>query len=124
MSVTLPLRSDLDAYEVRVTLDKVDYDLRFVWNERDEQHYLSIFATDSPTLSDGSRVAILPSIPVLIGTPLLRNLPGVPGTDRPAGELVALDTSNQNEEAGQRDLGARVVLVYTPEAELPEGYRE
>ncbi len=117
MSLQIPLRNDLDAFEERVTLDGVDYDLAFRWNERDLQWYFSIYATDSPQLTDGSRAAVLAGMPLLVGWPLLSTLSG---RDRPAGELLALDTSGADAEAGQRDLGARVIVIYTPQAELPE----
>ncbi len=117
MSLLLSLRPDLDSYTERVTLDGVEYDLTFHWNERDSQHYLSIFASDSKFEADGSRVAIVPSLPVLVNTPLLLN---VPGRERPAGEFIALDTSGQSQEAGRGELGTRVILTYTPVAELPE----
>lgn len=117
MSVTLSLRPDLDAYTERVTLDGVEYDLTFNWNERDSQHYLSIFASDSPFQADGSRTAIVPGLPVLVNTALLLNLPG---RDRPAGELLAIDTSGQDIEAGRGELGERVIIIYTPVSELPE----
>lgn len=119
MSLLIPLRADLDAYVERVSLDGVDYDLAFRWNERDQQYYMSIFSPDSPTQSDGSRVALVAGVPILVGTPFLRS---VPGLDRPLGEFIALDTSGQMQEAGQRDLGARVILVYVPLAEIPAGY--
>lgn len=117
MSVVLGLRPDLDSYTERVTLDGVEFDLAFVWNERDSQHYMSIFLADTPVNTDGSRVAIIASLPVLVNAPLLLN---VPGRVRPLGELIALDTSGQDLEAGRGELGRRVILTYTPQADLPE----
>ncbi len=114
MSFEITLRPDLDAYTETVPLDGVDFDLSFLWNERDQQHYLSVFATDSPILADGSRVAIATSIPILVGAFLLQD---VPGRNRPLGDLLPLDTSGKDKEAGRGELGVRVVLVYIPQTE-------
>lgn len=109
MSLLIPLRSDLDFYVETVTLDGVEFDFEFRWNNRDSAWYLSIYDPTVAAADDGSRVPILGSIPVLVGWPLLNQYRM---RTRPLGELVALDTSGQDADPGRRDLGSRVLLLY------------
>lgn len=117
MSLILPLRPDLDFFQETVTLDGVEFDLEFRWNNRDACWYLSIFDPTVVEAPDGSRTAIIGSIPLLVGWPLLSQYRM---RARPLGEIVAYDTSGQNSEAGQRDLGGRVILVYFEQNEVIE----
>jgi hypothetical protein len=99
-------------------LDGATFDLLFRWNGRDETWYLSIFSPQSAQNTDGSRVPIVGGIPVLVGWPLLSLCQRL---DAPAGDFVAIDTSGQDEDPGQRDLGDRVVLLYYTADELANG---
>lgn len=113
----IPTRTDLTNYEVTVELDGVDFDLRFLWNDRDETWYLTISETQSTTIDadTGEKVPLLAGVPVLIGVPLLRVLRG---SVRPSGELVAYDTTNLGRAPGLTDLGSRVQLFYVEASEL------
>lgn len=97
----IPTRVDLEDYEQEVELSGVSYLLRFTWNFREEFWYL--------TISDVDGNVIAGNIKIVIGKPLLDE---VPGTAKPAGNLLALDTSNKDEEAGLTDLGDRVLLMW------------
>lgn len=97
----IPTRQDSEDYEVEVELSGVFFFLRFTWNYRSEYWYL--------TISDADRVVVAGNLKITVGTALLRT---VPGTSKPAGELIAIDTTNAGLEAGLEDLGDRVLLFY------------
>lgn len=115
MTIRIPTRSDLDFYEMQLTLDGSPFDLVFRWNARDEVWYLSIYDPAVAETVDGSRTPIIGSIPVFVGGPLLSLCRR---RDRPLGELIAIDTQGNDEDPGRRDLGDRVVLLYYSQAEL------
>lgn len=108
MSLTIPLRSDLEDYDLQVSLDGVLFTLRFRWNRRDLYWYMDV--------GDEDGNPILASIKVVIDFPLgarSRN------SLMPGGILLAVDTSTQRLDPGLSDLGTRVVLLYFEVAELP-----
>lgn len=113
----IPTRTDLTNYELTVELDRVDYDLRFLWNDRDETWYLTITETQTTNIDadTGEKVPLLAGVPILIGVPLLRVLRGLV---RPSGELMAFDTTNEGRAPGLTELGARVQLLYIEASEL------
>lgn len=115
MAQTIPTRSDLTSYTERVLLDGVSYDLWFFWNDRDASWNLTIYDSATPDNADGSRDALVAGIPVHVGWPLLHAFvaPGLP-----AGDIVALDTTNKDLDPGVAELGTRVVLVYLTAAEV------
>lgn len=114
MSLILPLRPDLDHYTEQLTLDGFKFDFLFQWNERDSTWYMSIFDPAVPADTDGSRVAILAGIAIHVGRGLLNQFRM---RERPLGEIIVLDSSNQDLDPGQRDLGERVQLVYLTQDE-------
>ncbi len=118
MSLLIPLRPDLDAYEETVTLDGVAFDLLFRWNNRDECWYLSIFDPTVTASEDGSRTPILGSLPILTGWVLLAQYRM---QERPQGDLFVFDSSGQGLDPGRRDLGSRVLLIYYTADEIAAG---
>jgi len=97
----LPTRTDLNDYEIELELDGSSYLFRFEWNYRSEYWFL--------TISDSDQNIVISSQKIVIMTPLLRH---VPISTKPPGELIAIDTGGNNEEAGLEDLGERVLLMY------------
>lgn len=108
MSVDLALRSDLTDYELQSQLDGITFTFRLYWNTREEAWYLDVQAEDG--------TPILSSMKVVVMSPLGRR-----STDsrRPAGLLLAYDTSGLQKDPGKTDLGDRVIVTYFPTAELP-----
>jgi hypothetical protein len=94
-------------FTVRVELDKVEFLFEFRWNARAETWAMAI--------SDASGTVLLAGRRVVVGFPLLARFRDL---RLPAGELVAVDTTGADDEARSDDLGSRVVVVYTPAAEL------
>lgn len=113
----IPTRTDLTNYEVTVELDGVDFDLSFLWNDRDESWYLTITETTQTLVDEqtGEKVPLIAGIPIVIGTPLMRVLTSL---RRPAGELIAIDNTGTGTSPGINELGARVLLYYVEASEL------
>ncbi len=84
----------------QVVLENVTYRLRCRWNERAQSWYLDV-SDDQGAIASG--------IPLVVRLPLLRRCVS---TRRPPGELVCVDTTGADLEAGLADLGARVKLFY------------
>lgn len=91
--------------------DGVTFLLTFRWNQRDGHWYLSI--------ADGDGVAIRSGMMLATNEPLLR---GCVDANRPAGELIIVDTTGASDlDPGFDDLGAvgaRFVLMYVTAAEM------
>lgn len=105
-TLTLPLRSDLEAFEFESELDGVTFGFSFLWNPRDSFWSFDLLNGDGDVLQAGVRA--------VIGLPLMwRAL----GDDLPAGTLIFVDTARTDLEPGVADLGARVQLLYIDAAE-------
>jgi len=113
----LPLTPTVDSYEMEFLLDGVPVVFKFDYNERDQMHYISAYDPATPTQNDGSRDAIVAGLPILSGQSLFLTLK-LDGL--PPGILFALDTQNDDRDAGRGELGARVRLIYVTEAELSD----
>jgi hypothetical protein len=111
-TLLIPTRTDgTPWYDMSIQLDGASYYLEFMWNPREQQWYLSI--------SDANEVLLLSERRISLGLPLLARF-RIAGL--PLGEIVAIDTSGSNVEAGLTELGARVHLLYIELASLPAGY--
>jgi hypothetical protein len=97
----IPTRTDSEDYEVEVELGGVAYLLRFTWNYRESFWYLTISDTDSNVIAG--------NIKVVISKPLLLE---ISNEDKPNGQLIAVDTSGADIEAGLDELGDRVLLFW------------
>lgn len=97
------------AYEQFVDLEGRTFLLKFDYSSRDDSWYLSIYDQDEDPIVCGKRVRI--------GVSILR---GEVDARLPDGILMAVDTTEDHEEAGLEDLGARVKLVYLEVATLAE----
>ena len=83
-----------------------------MWNDRDESWYWELY--------DSARVPIWLGACIAVGVPLLRQCVA---DNRPAGDLVAIDTSNQDLDPGLEDFGedpARVKLIYLTASDIAE----
>ena len=105
----IPTRNDLPHYRETVELDGVTYGLEFYWNTRALAWFLSIWDSAFTT-------PILTSRRITVDGQLLGRFK-IAGL--PPGEIMAADQSGTKVEPSLADLGARVVLTYTPAAELP-----
>lgn len=101
----IPTRTDQIDYTQTVSLDGVEYQFRFVWNQREEAWYLAI--------SDIAGVSIVSGLKVVVGSIL--NL-HVVADNAPKGFLFAVDSQAADTtpgiDPGINDLGDRVGLIY------------
>jgi hypothetical protein len=102
--IEIPVAFDTPLYTERVTLDGVEYLLKFDWNDRENRWYLGLFSVTGSPLATG--------IKIVANWPLLRK---IRGENMPPGVLSAVDLSPLNGESPTySELGARVKLVYRP----------
>lgn len=105
MLVEIPTRTDLPAYEMSVPLDGTTFIVALYFNPRlnDDVGKWMI------SLSDVNRNLLIAPVPVVVTWALFDrfvDLEVLPGT------LFAYDTSGQDLDPGQFDLGDRVRLYY------------
>lgn len=99
--VECPTQDNLPAYRYVILLDGTNYTLTFTFNNRMSKWFLN--------LGDSVNNPIISQVPVIANWPLF---------DRfneaaiPLGTLFAFDTSGQNLDPGQFDLGNRVKQFY------------
>lgn len=98
----VPVRNDVASFTFRCDLTGVEFLFRFSFNERDGFWYMALY--------DQTDLPIVQGVKVVIGMPLLR---GIVDARRPAGEIIALDSTNEHSEATAiADLGDRVLITY------------
>ena len=104
----IPTRNDLPSYEMSVTLDGTAYILQLYFNPRINEGAGAWMIS----LSDVNRNLLVAPVPVIVNWPLFDrfiDLTTLPGT------LFAFDTSGNNANPGQFDLGNNVRLFYLEE---------
>jgi hypothetical protein len=106
-SVILPTLTDgTERYNLRIPLGGEFFGFEFRWNARD--------GSWSFALSDASG-AVLLSRKLVVSFPMLFHA----ADERlPDGELYAVDSTGADEEPGLTDLGSRVLLTFTPYADI------
>ncbi len=104
---TLPLDSADPHYTLELDLEGSRFVAILDWNERDASWYFSLELPDGTQLLDGHRM--------VIGQPLLRR---IKDSRRPKGDIILLDTSGEQLDAGRDELGGRVVALYYEQADL------
>lgn len=110
MPLTIPTKTDgTQAYGVTVPLDGVAYRFDFAWNARGQ--YWTALVSDSAGNPLVRRA-------VRIGTLFFARFRALNLTGYPSGEVLVLDTSNQDLDPGLTDLGARVQLTYLSADEI------
>lgn len=99
--VQCPTQNNLPSFQYVINLDGTNYTLTFTYNIRMSKWFLN--------LADGVGNVIISQVPMVSDWPLF---------DRfneaaiPPGTIFPWDTSGQDLDAGQFDLGARVLLYY------------
>lgn len=102
--IEIPVATDTPLYTQRVTLDGIEYVLKFDWNDRENRWYLSLYDVSETPLATG--------IKIVSNWPLLRRFTSA---NMPPGSLMAADLSPQGGESPMyADLGVRVKLLYFP----------
>lgn len=107
-ALLVPLAAEGPYFGQGVELEGRTYRFDFRWNTRTEQWVIDVF--------DGGGAALVNGVRGVINVPLLQKF-GL-REDLPPGELLLLDSSGRDLEAGLDDLGSRVQLIYLPAADL------
>lgn len=105
--VEIPTSTELANYRFTIELDETVFELVFSFNQRDNHWYFDVRDVEGNTLRAG--------IKVVTGFPLLRLDKSI---DRPRGEILAVDPTAEDLEAGLTDLGDTVRLTYVEEESL------
>jgi hypothetical protein len=102
MSVKIiPLNTAQPFETLKVELEGHTFEIQKSYNSRSDRYYLSFFDSDG--------VAIVHGIKAVVGVPLLRKDVAIA---KPSGEFYCFDTTGANVEAGEGELGDRVLLCY------------
>lgn len=97
----IPCTPGLLDYSMSIKLSGSTYRLRFRWNSRQERWLMDI--------GDDAGL-ILSSLVLNVGIALFRRYQS---TRLPPGDLIVVDTTGANLEAGINDLGVRVQPIYS-----------
>jgi hypothetical protein len=108
MAVLLPIVPQGADFSFVTQLDGVAFTFGFRWNWRDSGWYLTLGDAEGTPLAQGLRV--------VLRTSLLGKAPFRQGF--PQGYLYATDTSGQDVEAAQDDIGSRVKVYYLNAADF------
>lgn len=107
MPLTIPLPTGIPHFALSVELDRETFKLSFRWNARAAAWFMAIDTPEGSPIQGSKRLAV--DFPLNVRSRDAR---------RPAGNLVAVDTSDKQLEAGLEDLGGRVQLLYYVAGEL------
>jgi len=91
-----------------VTIDGSAYVMEYVFRERQEQWYLTVYAADHRSILSGKALSVDTSLTASYVMPW-------------DGHLVLLDLSMSGKRCGYRDLGERCVMAYISPADVPAG---
>lgn len=105
----LPFKSNVPHDRFSTTLDGSMYSFAVNWNHRDEAWYFDVFDEQSAAIARG--------VKIVLGAYLGRGARSRHALFRD-GAFVAHDLSGANLDAGWRDLGTRVVVVYYTQSDL------
>lgn len=105
--LVIPIAPGVPDQRLSVQIDELTFTLDLLWNSRVEKWSMS--------MSDGDG-AIFSGHALSLDYPVLQAY-----NDRrsPPGELLLVDTSDQQLEPGLDDLGERVLLLYVEQGSLP-----
>lgn len=99
----IPVALDNPLWRQRITLDGVNYIMRFDYNQREERWYMSLYSDAGAALALG--------VKVVCNFPLLMRYAGREGY--PQGMIVAIDLSGERGRSPTlAELGRRVKLHY------------
>jgi len=99
--IQIPVRSDLYQYEFSCELDGTVYIFDIHYNSRKDRWIFGI------KTSDGTEIVM--GIPILVNYDLLGRFAD---SNLPPGTLFAINTESEHENAGELDLGDKVLLLY------------
>lgn len=105
--VQLATRTDLTSYTMRVDLEGRTYVFIFELNSRDGYWYMDV--------QDADGVAIRSGVRLVLGASYLRLMRD---ERAPPGVLASIDTTGAGLEAGEKNLGERVLLLYAEQADV------
>lgn len=97
----IPVRSDIDSYRFRTTLEGAIYLLKFRFNKRMDHWVMDIFDTDEN--------------PVIVGRPIMVQIDPFRifvEEDLPPGNIIPVNLEELNVDPGIDDLGNKVLLFY------------
>lgn len=101
MTVLLDLSGITPNYVQSVDLDGATFTLTFHYRGRDDSWTVDI--------DDANNAAIIHGVKLVVGEPLLN---GCVSLNRPAGELIVIDSSNADRDPGLADLQGNQPRVY------------
>lgn len=107
MAIVIPLPQAVPHFDLTVTLDGVAFTIEFRWNQRALAWFVLLYTAE--------RELIFGSRKLVTDWSLWRQSRDA---RRPAGNLIAVDTTNANADAGLNDLGTRVQVLYFAAGEL------
>lgn len=107
MIEVLTLDSEHENYEASFQLDGETFGLRARYNNRVDSWFLTLIDADGSIIVGSRRVTV--------GNLLF---PWLVGRNRPAGQLLAIDTEDEDGDPGRHDLGSRVLVMYADADEL------
>lgn len=107
MPKLVPLVPSIPNYRAGLTIESTQYLIDVRWNGRMEVWFLDLMTEAGEMIKAG--------IAIVLGAFLGRT---AASADFPGGAFVAVDTSNEGQDAGIDDLGTRVLLYYYSEEEL------
>lgn len=102
------LPANLGNYRFQIELDGEVFTFLFKFNTRADAWYFDLLQADGTPIRQ--------SIKVTTGFPWLRQIATTP---RPAGDLITLDTTQQDQEANFDTLGTLVQFLYEEAATVP-----
>lgn len=105
----IPVRSDIPAYDMSVTLDGVLYYLSFEWNERGSFWTM--------TIADQNQVILVAGVRMVTNIDLLLRHKNI---GLPKGVFILLDTSGKNQDPAADNFGSTVLLFYREEGTVDE----
>lgn len=97
----IPTRSDLTHYKLSVDLDGKSFTIELRWSPRASAWFMA--------LGDAEGTPLLTGIRVVVDTFFFSRYRDA---SFPLGDIFAYDTSSQQEDPGETDLGRRVMLLY------------
>lgn len=103
--VEIPTRNDLPAYNYVVRLDGVNYKLSYYFNPRMNNGQGKWFVG----LYDQLDNLLVAAVPIVATWPLFDRFKSL---GIPPGTIFCFDTSGQNKDPGQFDLGDRCRMIY------------
>ncbi|MCC6811354.1 MAG: hypothetical protein IT381_28250 [Deltaproteobacteria bacterium] len=105
----LQLNSDHEYQEAEFQLDGETFRLLSRYNERVDSWFLSLYDAEGNAIHTGRRVTV--------GNLMF---PWLVSADRPSGQLIAIDSEDEDVDPGRDELGTRVVVYYFDAEEVED----